>query len=72
MALLESTSRRTRAAAVARAVSQPNHISEAQNPRQSRLENFREVGNTMLTLILVAIGIVVLRYLLVVAYGLLH
>jgi hypothetical protein len=72
MALLESTSRRTRAAAIAPAVSPPERFAGAGKAPQSWRENLREVGNTMLALMLVAIGIVILRYLLVVAHGLLH
>jgi hypothetical protein len=71
MAILEFASHRTRAAAVSQAPSHLDRNIEARRP-QSRRENFREVGNTMLILMLVAIGIVALRYLLVVAYGLLH
>jgi hypothetical protein len=72
MALLESTSRRTRAAAMVQDVRPPKRFGNAERPPQSRRENLREVGNTMLALMLVAIGIVILRYLLVVAHGLLH
>jgi hypothetical protein len=71
MALLESTSRQTRAAAMAPDVTPPKRSARVERP-QSRWENIREVGNTMLALMLVAIGIVVLRYLLVIAHGLLH
>jgi hypothetical protein len=39
---------------------------------QTRLENAREVGRTMLILALIAIGIVALRYVLNIAYGFLH
>jgi hypothetical protein len=72
MALLESTSHRTRAGAVSHEVNQPDRFPGTGKRRQAWLENLREVGGTMLTLMLVAIGIVVLRYLLVFAYGLLH
>lgn len=72
MALLESTSHRTRTEPVLHAVNQPNRLPGAGRRRQAWLENLREVGGTMLTLMLVAIGIVALRYLLVFAYGLLH
>ena len=72
MALLESASHRARAAAVLHAVHQPNRLPLTTERPHTRLENLREVGATMLTLILVAIGIVALRYVLVLAYGLLH
>ena len=61
MSQLEATSRRIRAAAV----SDQRHGGHP----QTRLENVREVGRTMLILGLIAIGIVALRYFLVIAYG---
>ena len=40
--------------------------------QQSRGEIAVEVGKTMLILVLIALGIVALRYVLVLAYGVLH
>jgi hypothetical protein len=42
------------------------------NRQQSRGEIAVEVGKTMLILMLVALGVVALRYVLVLAYGVLH
>jgi hypothetical protein len=71
MALLESTSRRTRAAALSSEESQPNRLAGVRR-KQTGMENAREVATTMLTLVLIAFGIVALRYLLVLAYGFLR
>lgn len=71
MALLESTSCRTRAAALSSAESQPNRLPGVHR-KQTGLENAREVATTMLILVLIAFGIVTLRYLLVLAYSFLR
>jgi hypothetical protein len=71
MALLESTSRRTRAAAPSSEEGQSNRLPGARR-KQTGLENAREVATTMLILVLIAFGIVALRYLLVLAYGFLR
>ena len=71
MALLESTSRRTRAAALSSEENQPNRLPGVRR-KQTGLENAREVATTMLILVLIAFGIVALRYLLVLAYGFLR
>jgi hypothetical protein len=71
MALLESTSRRARAAALSSEESQSNRLPGIHR-KQTGLENAREVATTMLILVLIAFGIVALRYLLVLAYGFLR
>ena len=71
MALLEYTSRRTRAAVLSSEESQPNRLAGVRR-KQTGLENVREVATTMLILVLIAFGIVALRYLLVLAYGVLR
>ena len=71
MVPLEFTSRRTRAAAVSQASSQPDRSSGSRRP-QSRGENAVEVARTMLILMLVGFGIVALRYVLVFARSVLH
>jgi hypothetical protein len=68
MAVLEFASRHTRAAAVSQAPSHPNRSTEVRR-RQSWRENVLETGKTMLTLLLIALAIVALRYALVLAYG---
>jgi hypothetical protein len=72
MALWEPAEGRSSAAALMRAVNPPDQPFTAERSRQNWRENLREVGGTMLTLTLVAVGIVALRYVLVLAYGLLH
>ena len=71
MALLESTSRRTRAAALSSEESQSNRLPGVHR-KQTWLENAREVATTMLILVLIAFSIVTLRYLLVLAYSFLR
>jgi hypothetical protein len=71
MTLLESTGGRTRAAGQSQAERQPNRLPGARR-KQTGLENAREVATTMLVLVLIAFGIVALRYLLVLAYGFLR
>jgi hypothetical protein len=71
MALWESTSRRTRAAALSSEERQSNRLPGVHR-KQTGLENAREVATTMLILVLIAFGIVALRYLLVLAYGFLR
>jgi hypothetical protein len=71
MATVEATSRRIRAAAVSHMSDRPPDASEFRRP-QTRLENAREVGRTMLILGMIAIGIVALRYVLNIGYGFLH
>ncbi|MBV8119623.1 MAG: hypothetical protein JO081_06775 [Alphaproteobacteria bacterium] len=68
MATVEATSRRIRAAAVSHTPDQRHGANEFRRP-QTRLENACEVGRTMLILGLIAVGIVALRYVLVIAYG---
>ena len=71
MAPVEATSRRIRAAAVWHTSDQRHRASEFRRPH-ARLENARAVVRTTLILGLLAIGIVALRYLLVITYGLWH
>jgi hypothetical protein len=71
MATVEATSRRIRAAAVSLNSDQRGGASEFRRP-QTRLENAREVGRTMLILGMIAIAIVALRYVLNIGYGFLH
>jgi hypothetical protein len=69
MALLDFASRR--AAGLSNAQHPPTR-AVGTSRQQSRVEAAVEVGKTMLILMLVALGIVALRYALVVAYGVLH
>jgi hypothetical protein len=69
MALLDLAKRRPAGLSHARRL--PNRAVGA-NRQQSRGEIAVEVGKTMLILMLVALGIVALRYILVLAYGVLH
>ena len=71
MALLESISSRTRAAALSSEESQSSRLP-GDRRKQTGLENAREVATTMLILVLIAFGIVALRYLLVLAYSFLR
>ena len=71
MAVLEFRSRRSRAAALSHAPRHPNRDTGGRRP-QSRVEAGVEVGKTMLILMLIALGVVALRYVLVLAYGFLH
>jgi hypothetical protein len=69
MALLDLAKRRRAGLSHARRL--PNR-AVGTNRQQSRGEIAVEVGKTMLILMLVALGIVALRYVLVLAYGVLH
>jgi hypothetical protein len=69
MALLDLT--KPRPAGLSQAQPLPNRAVGA-NRQQSRGEIAVEVGKTMLILMLVALGIVALRYVLVLAHGVLH
>lgn len=69
MALLDLAKRRP--AGLLHAQRLPNR-TVGTNRQQSRGEIAVEVGKTMLILMLVALGIVALRYVLVLAYGVLH
>jgi hypothetical protein len=71
MAPVEATSRRIRTAAVWHTSDRRSRASEFRRP-YTRLENARAVVRTTLILGLLAIGIVALRYLLVITYGLWH
>jgi hypothetical protein len=72
MALWEPAEGRSSALPLMRAVNEPDHPFTAERCPQNWRGNLREVGSTMLSLTLVAAGIVALRYILVLAYGLLH
>jgi hypothetical protein len=69
MALLDLAKRRP--AGLSHAQRLPNRVVGT-NRQQSRGEIAVEVGKTMFVLMLVALGIVALRYVLVLAYGVLH
>jgi hypothetical protein len=71
MASLEFARRRTRPAGPSLGPSLPNRAVGV-GRQQSRGEIAVEVGKTMLILMLIALGIVALRYVLVLAYGVLH
>jgi hypothetical protein len=68
--VLSEPTRRHRGAAAASPAQadRPPYLARSQN----RLENTVEVGKTMLVLTLVALGIVALRYMLVLADGILR
>ena len=66
MALPDFTKRRTAPLSQARHL--PNRAVNA-GRQQSRAEILAEVGKTMLILILMGLGIVVLRYMLVLLHG---
>jgi len=66
----EPTSRDSRSVAASHLGLQTKRASRLEHP-QGQLANAVEVGKTMLILALVGIGIVALRYALVVAHGLL-
>jgi hypothetical protein len=69
MDLVELTRRRP--AAVTNAQPMPSRTI-GNRQQQSRGEVAAEVGRTMLILILIALGIVALRFILAAAYGFLH
>ena len=71
MATVGTTSRQIRAAAVSHNSDQLLGANELRR-LQTRLENAREVRRTMAILGLIAIEIVILRYVLVIANGWLH
>jgi hypothetical protein len=71
MASVEATSRQIRTAAVWHGPDQRHRAGPLRRPH-TWPETALEVGRTMLILALIAIGIVALRYGLVMAYGVLH
>ena len=71
MALLEFARRGTRAAGLPHGPNLANRTTGI-GRQQTRGEIAVEVSKTMLMLLLIALGIVALRYVLVLAYGLLH
>ena len=71
MASLDVARRRTRTVGMSNA-SSPQNRAPGVGGQPSRVDNALDVGKTMLTLMLVALAIVALRYVLVLLDGVLH